>query len=129
MKVAHSCYRVADLERSLVFYNTLGFAEVMRLPLPAESGSAVFLQLDGDVEPRIELWWERERGPSSTDDDGYHHVGVVVDDLDSTLAALAEQDIQPMMEPFRPMPDEPTRLTFITDPDGYRVELLENYRY
>jgi hypothetical protein len=33
------------------------------------------------------------------------------------------------MEPSHAMPDMPTRLTFIRDPDGYQVELPENYPY
>ena len=43
---------------------------------------------------------------------------------DATLAALAGQGIQPDREPYR-VREGGSRLTFVTDPDGYRVELIE----
>lgn len=128
MKVAHTCYRVSDLERSLAFYTALGFTEAVRLPLHIPGGSASFLQLPGDTEPRIELWYEPGTGPHSPGA-GYYHVGVAVEDLDELLPRLASLGIEPLVEPFKPVPDVPTRLTFIADPDGYQVELLEHYPY
>jgi lactoylglutathione lyase len=128
MKVAHSCYRVSDLDRSLAFYGALGFTEAVRLPLHTGTGWAVFLQLDGDTEPRIELWHEPATGLHAPGG-GYGHVGVAVEDLDGTLTRLAMHGIKPLVEPFKPVPDGPTRLTFVADPDGYQVELLENYPY
>ncbi|HEX3803986.1 MAG TPA: VOC family protein [Solirubrobacteraceae bacterium] len=128
MRVAHSCYRVTDLDRSLAFYALLGFEEEVRLPLHDSSGWASFIRLPGDSEPRVELWFMPGSG-SHEPGAGYGHIGVAVDDLDALLGELSEKGIAPLMEPFKPHPDGPTRLAFISDPDGYEVELLEHYPY
>ena len=47
-----------------------------------------------------------------------------MDDLDATLAALAEQGIEPEREPYT-VREGGARLCFVSDPDGYRVELIE----
>ncbi len=49
---------------------------------------------------------------------------VTVDDLDVTLADLKEMGIEPERPPYR-IHEGGSRLCFVRDPDGYRVELLE----
>jgi lactoylglutathione lyase len=131
MEFVHTCYRVNDLDRSLAFYSALGLQEVVRLPFPDHAGHMVFLGVEGD-KPRLELCYQPGTGPH-VPGEGYYHVGVAVEDLDATLEHLAEQGIEPLMEPFAPVepaPGQPTtRITFICDPDGYQVELLENYPF
>jgi lactoylglutathione lyase len=131
MELVHTCYRVNDLERSLAFYDALGLREVVRLPLPDEAGFMVFLGGEGD-KPRLELCFEPGTGPHEPGP-GYYHVGIAVEDLDAALRQLAARGIEPLMEPFAPVeppPGQPvTRITFLRDPDGYQVELLENYPF
>jgi lactoylglutathione lyase len=55
---------------------------------------------------------------------GYGHVALAVDDLDDTLVRLAEQGIEPEREPYR-VREGGSRLCFVQDPDGYRVELID----
>jgi lactoylglutathione lyase len=127
-KLAHTCYRIADIDQSLAFYGALGFEEVVRLPLPDDAGFVVFLRV-GDDEPRLELWFEPGTGPHNPGS-GYYHIGLAVEDLDATLEHLAAHGIKPLMEPFMPVQNEQgTRITFLQDPDGYQVELLENYPF
>jgi lactoylglutathione lyase len=45
-------------------------------------------------------------------------------DLDQTLAQLSEQGIEPERPPYT-VSDGGSRLCFVRDPDGYRIELLE----
>ena len=54
---------------------------------------------------------------------GYGHIALAVDDLDETLAELAGQGIEPEREPYR-VREGGSRLCFVRDPDGYRVELI-----
>ena len=49
---------------------------------------------------------------------------VSVEDLDATLAQLKEQSIEPEREPYR-VREGGSRLCFVRDPDGYRIELIE----
>lgn len=55
---------------------------------------------------------------------GYGHIAIAADDLDATLARLAEQGIEPEKPPYS-VREGGSRLCFVRDPDGYRVEILE----
>ena len=55
---------------------------------------------------------------------GYGHIAITASDLDGTLARLAEQGIQPEKPPYT-VREGGSRLCFVRDPDGYRVEILK----
>jgi lactoylglutathione lyase len=48
-----------------------------------------------------------------------------VDDLDGLLARLSEHGIEPERPPYAPGGSEEFRICFVTDPDGYRIELID----
>ena len=52
------------------------------------------------------------------------HVAVTVDELDGTLGRLAEKGIEPEKPPYS-VREGGSRLCFVRDPDGYRIELIE----
>jgi lactoylglutathione lyase len=54
----------------------------------------------------------------------YGHIAIGVDDLDETLARLKEQGIEPERPPYT-VREGGSRITFVRDPDSYRVELIE----
>jgi len=54
---------------------------------------------------------------------GYGHIAIGVDDLDSTLARLGEQGIEPERAPYQ-VREGGSFLCFVRDPDGYRIELI-----
>ena len=58
---------------------------------------------------------------------GYGHIALTVDDLDGTLEQLAGQGIEPERPPYT-VREGGSRLCFVSDPDGYRVELIERGR-
>jgi lactoylglutathione lyase len=49
---------------------------------------------------------------------------VTVDDLDAALAGLADKGIEPERPPYA-VREGGSRICFVRDPDGYRVELIE----
>jgi lactoylglutathione lyase len=55
---------------------------------------------------------------------GYNHIAISADDLDATLVRLAEHGIEPEKPPYR-VSEGGSRLCFVRDPDGYRIELIE----
>ena len=55
---------------------------------------------------------------------GYGHIAITSADLDATLAELAKQGIEPEKPPYS-VREGGSRLCFVKDPDGYRVEILE----
>ncbi len=118
----HTCYRILDVDRSVSFYKKLGFDELRRMPIRDEAVN-VFMGLPGDGA-RLELTWNKGVDEPYEIGTGYGHIALTVDDLDTTLERLAEQDVQPEKPPYR-VREGGSRLCFVRDPDGYRIELIE----
>jgi len=120
----HTCYRILDVDRSVDFYRALGFEEKGRVPIRDEAIN-VFMGLpeDGD-EPRLELTFNKGRDEPYDVGTGYGHIAITTPDLDTTLERLGEQGIEPERPPYT-VRDGGSRLCFVRDPDGYRVELIE----
>ena len=120
-ELIHTCYRIGDIDRSVAFYEALGFEETGRFPIRDEAIN-VFMGLPGDGA-RLELTYNH--GVDSYElGTGYNHIAITSSDLDSTLANLAEQGIEPEKPPYS-VREGGSRLCFVRDPDGYRVELIE----
>lgn len=117
----HTCYRIGDIDRSVAFYGALGFEEVRRMPIGSDATN-VFMGLPGDGA-RLELTYNH--GVSEYEiGSGYGHIAVSAGDLDATLEALAAQGITPEKPPYT-VREGGSRLCFVRDPDGYRIELIE----
>ena len=119
----HTCYRIGDIDRSVAFYEKLGFEERRRSPIGDEAIN-VFMGLPGESDV-LELTYNH--GVDSYDlGTGYNHIALLVDDLDGTLDRLSGQGIEPERPPYRPGGrTEGHRIAFVRDPDGYRCELVE----
>jgi lactoylglutathione lyase len=122
MELIHTCYRVTDPERSIAFYEALGLEKRRELPIREEAIN-YFLGVPGQDGPELELTYNF--GVDSYEiGTGYGHIALTVDDLDKTLAELAQQGIEPEREPYR-VREGGSRICFVRDPDDYRVELIE----
>jgi lactoylglutathione lyase len=120
-ELIHTCYRIGDIDRSVAFYEALGMDELGRVPIRDEAIN-VFMGFPGDGA-RLELTYNH--GVDSYElGTGYNHIAVTVDDLDEVLPKLAEKGIEPEKPPYR-VREGGSRLCFVRDPDGYRVELIE----
>jgi lactoylglutathione lyase len=120
----HTCYRITDIDRSVEFYEALGFEEVGRFPIRDEAIN-VFMNIPGDGNsPRLELTYNH--GVDSYDlGTGYNHIAILVEDLGGTLEKLAGDGIEPEKPPYRPGGrTEGPMIAFVRDPDGYRIELI-----
>jgi lactoylglutathione lyase len=119
----HTCYRIGEIDRSVEFYEALGFEERRRMPIGDEAIN-VFMGLPGE-DPRLELTYNH--GVDSYElGTGYNHIAIAVDDLEETLAGLAQSGIAPEKPPYRPGGRTTgSRICFVRDPDGYRIELIE----
>ena len=123
MELIHTCYRITDIDRSVGFYEALGFEERGRFPIRDEAIN-VFMGLPGDGA-RLELTWNKDRSDPYEVGTGYGHIAVTVDDLDGTLERLkAEHGIEPERPPYT-VREGGSRLCFVRDPDQYRIELIE----
>jgi len=121
-ELIHTCYRVLDVDRSVDFYERLGFEEMARKPIRDEATN-VFMGMPGDGA-RLELTFNHGQDQPYEIGTGYGHIALAVDDLDRTLDRLSQQGIEPEKPPYQ-VSDGGSRLCFVQDPDGYRVELIE----
>jgi lactoylglutathione lyase len=126
MGFLHTCYRITDIDRSVAFYEALGFEERRRMPIRDEAIN-VFMNLAGDGdEPRLELTYNH--GVSSYElGSAYGHIAISAPDLDATLAQLAALGIEPERAPYT-VSEGGSRICFVRDPDGYRIEIVERRR-
>jgi lactoylglutathione lyase len=121
MELVHTCYRITDPQKSVAFYEALGFEKRRELPIRDEAVN-IFMGLPGDSD-RLELTYNF--GVDSYEvGTGYGHIAVTVADLDATLERLAEQGIHPEKPPYTVRAGG-SRLCFVRDPDQYRIELIE----
>ena len=123
MELIHTCYRIADPERSVAFYEALGFEKRRELPIRDEAIN-IFMGLPGDDE-RLELTYNFEVPEGGYElGTGYGHIAITVEDIDQALERLGEQGIEPERPPYT-VREGGNRLCFVRDPDEYRVELIE----
>jgi lactoylglutathione lyase len=122
MTFVHTCLRVLDPDASTRFYEALGFERRGRLNF--ETAYNLYLGLPGDGDT-LELTVNADRTEPYDVGEGFNHFAMTVDDLDALLAHLAEAGIEPEKPPYHPGGREEYRICFVTDPDGYRVELID----
>jgi lactoylglutathione lyase len=126
VELIHTCYRITDPARSIAFYEALGLEKRRELPIRDEAIN-YFLGVPGAEQPELELTYNF--GVDSYElGTGYGHIALTVGDLDGTLARLAEQGIEPERPPYT-VREGGSRLCFVRDPDGYRIELIERSNY
>jgi lactoylglutathione lyase len=121
----HTMYRITDPDRSRAFYEALGFESRRELPIVRDGeleATNYFFGMPGE-EAELELTFNHD-GRSYDLGSGYGHVAIGVDDLDGTLERLAGQGIEPERPPYT-VREGGSRLCFVRDPDGYRIELIE----
>jgi lactoylglutathione lyase len=124
MSLIHTCYRITDIDRSVAFYEALGFEEKGRFPIRDEAIN-VFMGLPDDgPEARLELTYNVGRTEPYEIGTGYGHIAITTPELDNTLGRLEGQGITPERPPYS-VRDGGSRLCFVRDPDGYRIELIE----
>ncbi len=110
---------VNNLEESLKFYN-----EIIGLPInrkfKAEQGiEIVFL---GDGETKLELMTSNANGKVNIGPD--ISIGFEVKSIDKTITYLKEKSIEIHSGPFQPNPH--IKFFYILDPNGLKVQLVEN---
>jgi lactoylglutathione lyase len=117
--------RVTDPAKSRAFYEALGFRfeRDMDIVRNGDLEATNYFFGIGDQESVLELTYNHD-GRSYELGTGYGHIALAVDDLGQTLAELAEQGIEPEREPYR-VREGGSRICFVRDPDGYRIELIE----
>ncbi|HEX6024820.1 MAG TPA: VOC family protein [Solirubrobacter sp.] len=122
-RYVHTCVRVLDPDKSVAFYEALGYER--RGKLQFETAYNIYMGLPGDGDT-LELTVNVGREEPYDLGDGYNHIALTVDDLDAQLEELAKIGVQPEKPPYSPGGrPEIGRICFVQDPDGYRIELID----
>ncbi|OLF17508.1 VOC family protein [Actinophytocola xanthii] len=119
MRTLHVGLRVTDLERSLAFYTAVGYEVVGSVPA-TPIGHLTMLKLPDDGFVTVELVHDGKPVDRGTD---VSHFVVQVESMADTLDVLADHGIEPVA-PVQERDDGLTT-TFISDPDGRRIELVQ----
>jgi lactoylglutathione lyase len=122
VKTLFVAYRVTDLDRSLGFYTALGYAELGRVEA-GDGTRLVILKFPGEPAASLEL----VHRPASARIDvgsGFDHLAIQVDTLATILETLADAGLAPAPVQYPGGPHGP-KTSWLTDPDGYRIELVE----
>ena len=122
MRTLHFGLRVRDLDRSLAFYTALGYEVVGRVP-ETPIGQLTMLKLPDDEFVTIELVHD----PTPADGNGgtaFSHFVIMVASMDATIADLAARGVD-AEAPVSPDDSDDFRTTWIVDPDGNRIELVQ----
>jgi lactoylglutathione lyase len=121
----HTMVRITDPEKSRAFYEALGFefSRDMDIVRNGEVEATNYFFSMGGNENVLELTFNHD-GRTYEMGDAYGHIAIAADDLDESLSRLKEQGIEPEKEPYR-VREGGSRLCFVRDPDGYRIELID----
>jgi lactoylglutathione lyase len=106
----------------LDFYLALGYEEIGRVDL-AGGATLTMLKFADDEVVTLELVHRPTDGPV-TIGSGFSHVAIQVDDLAATVARLKGMGLEPGPVE-RPGGPEGAQTSWLQDPDGYRIELVQ----
>lgn len=126
MRLLHTMLRVADLERSIAFYQeVMGMQLLRRSENPEYRYSLAFLGYDGGNPGQAELEltynWDTHQYEMGT---AYGHIAIGVPDAYAACEKIRAAGGQITREPG-PVKGGSTVIAFVTDPDGYKVELIQ----
>ncbi len=129
MRLLHTMLRVGDLQRSIDFYTQVLGMELLRTTKrPEQQYDLAFVGYGGNPgQAEIELTYNYgvERYELGT---AYGHIAIGVDDAAATCTALRDKAAQlggGITREAGPVKGGSTVIAFITDPDGYKIELIQ----
>lgn len=122
MKMLHTCIRVMNLERSLAFYkDALGLIETRRKDFPEHAFTLVYLS-DQENGYELELTYNYDPEKPYELGNGFSHIAVEAADLEASHKKHTEMGYE--VTPLKGLPGEAPHYYFVTDPDGYKVEVI-----
>lgn len=124
MKFLHTMVRVKDLEKSFKFYTEeLGFVESRRKEFPEKKFDLVYLMLPGSPDYELELTYNYDQEEGYEIGTGYGHIAISNPDIKTLREDLMGKGYE--VTEIRGLTPNSNKYFFVTDPDGYRIEIIQ----
>ena len=118
----HTCLRVMNLEKSLKFYQeVLGLKETRRKEFPEHNFSLIYLS-DEEGSYELELTYNYNQEKPYELGNGFSHIAVAVENLEASYERNKALGYE--VTDLKGLPGEAPKYYFVTDPDGYKVEVI-----
>ena len=129
MRLLHTMLRVGDLQRAIDFYtNVLGMTLQRRSENPEYKYSLAFVGYGKNPE-HAEIELTHNWGVDSYEmGNAYGHIGLGVPDVVAACEKIKASGGNVTREPG-PVKGGTTVIAFVTDPDGYKIELIQRAEY
>ena len=125
MRILHTMLRVGDLQRSIDFYTKVLGMKLLRTSDNPEYKYTLAFVGYGNNPDHAELELTYNYGETQYEmGTAYGHIAISADDIYTTCEAVRANGGNITREPG-PVKGGSTVIAFITDPDGYKVELIE----
>ena len=125
MRLLHTMLRVGDLQRSIDFYTkVLGMALLRTSENPEYKYTLAFVGYGANpdhAELELTYNWGVDTYELGT---AYGHLAISADDIVLACEAVRANGGNVTREPG-PVKGGSTMIAFVTDPDGYKIELIE----
>ena len=120
LKYLHTMIRVANLEKTIAFFELLGMTETLRHESEEGRFSLIFMAAPGDEDCPVELTynWDGDDGLPS-DSRHFGHLAYAVDDIYATCRTLMDNGVTINRPP------RDGHMAFVRTPDNVSIELLQ----
>jgi len=124
-RILHTMLRVGDMQRSIEFYTQVIGMHVLRtLEQPDENYLLTFLGF-GEESDSCVLELTHNGGVYDYDlGNAYGHIAISVDDCKTACSEIKEKGGNILVEAM-PLAGTSETIAFVTDPDGYQIELIQ----
>jgi len=124
-RILHTMLRVGNLQRSIDFYTQIMGMKVLRtLDQPDEKYTLIFLGFGEESKTCVlELTYNYDVHTYEVGN-AYGHIAIGVSDIQQVTTDIKRRGIQFSLEPTQ-LKGSDEIIAFITDPDGYEIELIE----
>ncbi|WP_137288403.1 VOC family protein [Natronorubrum halophilum] len=123
MDVAHTAIWVSDLDETTTFYeDVLGLEYRREFTMPDGTGN-YYVGTDAGAE--LQFKYDTNGEGDAVSPSGIDHLALTVDDVDATFErVVGASDCEVVLEPTT-IDEADRRVAFVTDPDGYTVEFVQ----
>ncbi|MCW8860405.1 MAG: VOC family protein [Deltaproteobacteria bacterium] len=118
----HICYRVMNLEATEQFYRDAFGFEISRKKDYPEGRFTLSYMTSAGLPFELELTYNYDQSEPYVIGNGYSHLAVAVTDLESSHQRHTEMGL--VVSPLKGLTAGQPRFYFVSDPDGYRVEVV-----